>query len=144
MRTALLPPSGICDPSDPLARALLPLRVRGLQRVRLHADLTMLATLSCALARALAVLSPPDGCNTRPVRAGPDRSFDPNSPGARKLLRTAKSAERVEIVVVRRFFSAEDGASHEVGERLKRPGHQAQALADAGFARFVSRFAGPS
>ena len=32
--------------------ALLPLRVRGLERVRLHADLTMLAKLSCALARA--------------------------------------------------------------------------------------------
>jgi hypothetical protein len=38
--------------------ALLPLRVRGLERVQLHADLTMLAKLSCALplarARALA------------------------------------------------------------------------------------------
>ena len=30
--------------------ALLPLRVRGLERVRLHADLTILAKLSCALA----------------------------------------------------------------------------------------------
>ena len=29
---------------------LKPLRVRGLERVRLHADLTMLAKLSCALA----------------------------------------------------------------------------------------------
>jgi len=36
-------------------RALLPLRVRGLDRVRLHADLTILANLSCALARARAV-----------------------------------------------------------------------------------------
>jgi hypothetical protein len=35
--------------------ALLPLRVRGLQRVQLHADLTILAKLSCALARARAV-----------------------------------------------------------------------------------------
>ena len=35
--------------------ALLPLRVRGLDRVALHADLTILATLSCALARARAV-----------------------------------------------------------------------------------------
>jgi len=35
--------------------ALLPLRVRGLDRVRLHADLTILAKLSCALARARAV-----------------------------------------------------------------------------------------
>lgn len=32
--------------------ALLPLRVRGLERVRLHADLTILAKLSCALAGA--------------------------------------------------------------------------------------------
>ena len=35
--------------------ALLPLRVRGIERVRLHADLTILAKLSCALARARAV-----------------------------------------------------------------------------------------
>ena len=34
--------------------ALLPLRVRGLERVKLHADLTILAKLSCALARARA------------------------------------------------------------------------------------------
>jgi hypothetical protein len=35
--------------------ALAPLRVRGLDRVRLHADLTILAKLSCALSRARAV-----------------------------------------------------------------------------------------
>jgi len=35
--------------------ALLPLRVRGFERVRLHADLTILAKLSCTLARARAV-----------------------------------------------------------------------------------------
>jgi hypothetical protein len=35
--------------------ALLPLRVRGLERVRLHADLTILAKLACALGRARAV-----------------------------------------------------------------------------------------
>jgi hypothetical protein len=35
--------------------ALAPLRVRGLDRVRVHADLTILAKLSCALARARAV-----------------------------------------------------------------------------------------
>jgi DDE family transposase len=35
--------------------ALLPLRVRGLERVWLHADLTILAKLACALARARAV-----------------------------------------------------------------------------------------
>ncbi len=34
--------------------ALLPLRVRGLDRVALHADLTILAKLACALARARA------------------------------------------------------------------------------------------
>jgi len=34
---------------------LAPLRVRGLERVALHADLTMLARLSVALARARAV-----------------------------------------------------------------------------------------
>jgi hypothetical protein len=32
--------------------ALLPLRVGGIERVKLHADLTILAKLSCALARA--------------------------------------------------------------------------------------------
>lgn len=35
--------------------ALLPLRVRGLDRVRLHTDLTILAKLGCALAKARAV-----------------------------------------------------------------------------------------
>jgi len=35
--------------------ALLPLRVRGLDRVRLHADLTILAKLGCALARTRTV-----------------------------------------------------------------------------------------
>src|SRR5713101_454227 len=35
--------------------ALSPLRVRRLDRVRLHADLTILAKLSCALARARVV-----------------------------------------------------------------------------------------
>lgn len=34
---------------------LSPLRVRGIERVQLHADLTILAKLSCALARAQAV-----------------------------------------------------------------------------------------
>lgn len=36
-------------------RALLPLRVRRLERVRLHADLTILARLACALAETRAV-----------------------------------------------------------------------------------------
>lgn len=35
--------------------ALAPLRVRRLDRVRLHADLTILAKLACALARARVV-----------------------------------------------------------------------------------------
>src|SRR6266702_4078304 len=35
--------------------ALLPLRVGGIERVRLHADLTILAKLACALATARAV-----------------------------------------------------------------------------------------
>jgi hypothetical protein len=35
--------------------ALSPLRVRGLDRVRLHADLTILAKLACALSRARAL-----------------------------------------------------------------------------------------
>jgi hypothetical protein len=35
--------------------ALLPLRVRGLHQVRLHADLTILAKLTCALSRARAL-----------------------------------------------------------------------------------------
>ncbi|MEX1141556.1 MAG: transposase [Thermoleophilaceae bacterium] len=35
--------------------SLLPLRVRGLERVRLHADLTVLAKLSCTLERARAL-----------------------------------------------------------------------------------------
>jgi transposase len=35
--------------------ALAPLRVRGIERVQLHADLTILAKLSCALARASTV-----------------------------------------------------------------------------------------
>src|SRR3954464_7308024 len=34
---------------------LAPLRVRGIERVRLHADLTILAKLACALSRARAV-----------------------------------------------------------------------------------------
>jgi len=34
--------------------ALSPLRVRGVERVRLHADLTILAKLACALSRARA------------------------------------------------------------------------------------------
>lgn len=36
--------------------AMLPLRVRGIERVRLHADLTILAKLACALSRARGAL----------------------------------------------------------------------------------------
>jgi len=35
--------------------AMLPLRVRGLERVQLHADLTVLAKLACALASSRAL-----------------------------------------------------------------------------------------
>jgi hypothetical protein len=35
--------------------ALSPLRARGIEQVRLHADLTILAKLACHLARARAV-----------------------------------------------------------------------------------------
>ena len=35
--------------------SLLPIRVRGIEPVRLHADLTILAKLACALAKARAV-----------------------------------------------------------------------------------------
>ena len=38
--------------------SLLPLRVRGLDRVRLHADLTILAKLASALAKTRAVALP--------------------------------------------------------------------------------------
>jgi hypothetical protein len=38
--------------------SLLPLRVRGLARVRLHPDLTILAKLACALARPWQLASP--------------------------------------------------------------------------------------
>jgi transposase len=39
-------------------RGLLPLRVRGIERVRLHADLTVLTRLACALARVRAHSTP--------------------------------------------------------------------------------------
>ena len=39
--------------------AMLPLRVRGLERVRLHADLTILAKLACALARGAPLAAGP-------------------------------------------------------------------------------------
>jgi hypothetical protein len=48
--------------------ALLPLRVRGIERVALHADLTILAKLSCALARARAL---PLAAKRAPQTAGP-------------------------------------------------------------------------
>ena len=39
--------------------ALLPLRVRGIERVRLRADLTILAKLACALARGAPLAAGP-------------------------------------------------------------------------------------
>jgi hypothetical protein len=43
-----------------------PLRVRGLERVRLHADLTVLTKLACALSRARSTRSRPEGRSTAP------------------------------------------------------------------------------
>lgn len=50
-----------------------PLRLRGLDRVRLHADLTILTRLGCALARARATAGPPATRRDRPraPRPGP-------------------------------------------------------------------------
>jgi len=42
----------ILHSSTTLDNCSLPLRVRGIERVRLHADLTILAKLTCALSRA--------------------------------------------------------------------------------------------
>jgi hypothetical protein len=47
--------SSIASAIDAVDYGLTPIRVRGIQRVALHADLTMLARLSQALARARAV-----------------------------------------------------------------------------------------
>jgi hypothetical protein len=52
---------------------LKPLRVRGLERVRLHADLTILTKLACALARTRAATAHPSrrsGSARRPSRRG--------------------------------------------------------------------------
>ena len=52
---------------------LKPLRVRGLDRVRLHADLTILTKLACALARSRAATARPPrkaGTSRRPSRRG--------------------------------------------------------------------------
>jgi hypothetical protein len=49
--------------------ALGPLRVRGIDRVRLHADLTILTKLACSLARARAAAKTP-----RPPRSGTHRA----------------------------------------------------------------------
>jgi hypothetical protein len=49
---------------------LKPLRVRGLDRVRLHADLTILTKLACALSRARAATAAPSR-NRRKSSAGP-------------------------------------------------------------------------
>jgi transposase, IS5 family len=52
---------------------LAPLRVRGLDRVRLHADLTILTKLACALARSRAATARPArkaGTSRRPSRRG--------------------------------------------------------------------------
>jgi hypothetical protein len=54
---------------------LKPLRVRGLDRVRLHADLTILTKLACALSRARAATAAPSRSRRRnPAGPGPIRS----------------------------------------------------------------------
>jgi hypothetical protein len=50
---------------------LKPLRVRGIERVRLHANLTILTKLACALARVRAATAPPT-LSRRAVPAGPE------------------------------------------------------------------------
>jgi len=54
---------------------LKPLRVRGLERVRLHADLTILTKLACALARTRAAAT-----NQRQRRNGTSRAGSPPAP----------------------------------------------------------------
>jgi transposase, IS5 family len=61
---------------------LKPLRVRGLDRVRLHADLTILTKLACALARTRAATSRP------PRRSGSSR------PPSRRVATPARPAVR--------------------------------------------------
>jgi Transposase DDE domain/Transposase domain (DUF772) len=60
-----------------------PLRVRGLERVRLHADLTVLTKLACALARARATAKTAPTPNRRKTPAGLEsiRSRQAGQPG---------------------------------------------------------------
>jgi Transposase DDE domain len=61
---------------------LNPLRVRGLDRVRLHADLTILTKLACALARVRAAATEATTRTRRrsPARPGPIRSRQASGP----------------------------------------------------------------
>ena len=61
-----------------------PLRVRGLARVRLHADLTVLTRLACALSRARAVSS-----STRNGRGSPPLAAKRSRPEDRRVRREA-------------------------------------------------------
>lgn len=62
---------------------LKPLRVRGLDRVRLHADLTILTKLACALARARAATAhPPRGAES--ARGPSHRASSPVRPEVRQ------------------------------------------------------------
>jgi len=61
---------------------LKPLRVRGLDRVRLHADLTILTKLACALARA------------RAATARPSRQRGSSHAGSRPVAKQVRSAVR--------------------------------------------------
>ena len=60
-----------------------PLRVRGLDRVRLHADLTILTKLACALARVRAASSP-------------SGSPGSNRPGSRPVAKRSRTADRAD------------------------------------------------
>jgi hypothetical protein len=60
---------------------LKPLRVRGIERVRLHADLTILTRLACALARVRASTSP-------------NASRGSNRPGSRRAAKQSPSEAR--------------------------------------------------
>jgi hypothetical protein len=62
---------------------LAPLRVRGLDRVRLHADLTILTKLACALARARAAVNSRRRPNFRSARVVPA----PAATSARRAVR---------------------------------------------------------
>jgi Transposase DDE domain len=81
---------------------LKPLRVRGLDRVRLHADLTILTKLACALSRARAVTAQPRrqrGSSHASARPAPIRVRPANSAGVASS--DAASLIKVSILATR-------------------------------------------